>query len=381
MREVSKKSVAFLLLQQIPHVHHVASIACELSKFKEPVAVSVLGNEGSIKVFQNLAKQFPGHDCRLEVLRSKYPRNVWENIKGKQTPSVRHLLKINSDRLLGYDMIVTTDFDLITLIKSKNKGGKKPIFVRVDHGSGELPYAYSNDLMQYDYWLFSGNKRKARLEREGLWDAGRGIMIGYPKFDIASTEPTPNFFQNDAPVVLYNPHFQTEFSSYDDWGLKILEFFLGSDQYNLIFAPHFNLFHKRGKKPPPAIPDRYYQAPNIHIDLGSNLSIDMTYTANADLYLGDMSSQVYEFLRFPRPCLFLNAKQYAWEGDISYQHWFFGSVVEDMHDFPKQLVQAFTSHAQYSRVQQEAFDNTFYSSGMPAGKYAAKKLKQILFSS
>ena len=32
----------------------------------------------------------------------------------------------------------------------------------------------------------------------------------------------------------------------------------------------------------------------------------MTYTKQADIYLGDVSSQVYEFMLKPRPCIFFN---------------------------------------------------------------------------
>src|SRR3546814_2965461 len=46
----------------------------------------------------------------------------------------------------------------------------------------------------------------------------------------------------------------------------------------------------------------------MHIDLGSERSIDMSYTGSADLYLGDVSSQVAEYLYRPRPCVFLNAQ-------------------------------------------------------------------------
>jgi hypothetical protein len=50
----------------------------------------------------------------------------------------------------------------------------------------------------------------------------------------------------------------------------------------------------------------------------------MTYTSLADLYVGDVSSQVYEYLRDPRPCLFLDRGVPGWSEDESYAHWRFG---------------------------------------------------------
>ena len=40
----------------------------------------------------------------------------------------------------------------------------------------------------------------------------------------------------------------------------------------------------------------------------------MSYLS-ADVYLGDVSSQVYEFIYKPRPCLFLNSNEIEWTND------------------------------------------------------------------
>src|SRR3546814_16391226 len=90
--------------------------------------------------------------------------------------------------------------------------------------------------------------------------------------------------------------------------MAVLDLFANSNRYNLIFAPHVRLFD------PPAAEcyaqfERYRKLPHMHIDLGSERSIDMSYTGSADLYLGDVSSQVAEYLYRPRPCVFLNAQR------------------------------------------------------------------------
>ncbi len=54
----------------------------------------------------------------------------------------------------------------------------------------------------------------------------------------------------------------------------------------------------------------------------------MTYTALADIYLGDVTSQIYEFLRTPKPSLFLNASRADWRGDESFHHWRYGPVLD-----------------------------------------------------
>ena len=89
------------------------------------------------------------------------------------------------------------------------------------------------------------------------------------------------------------------------------------------------------------------------IDLGSNRLFDMSYTSGADLYLGDVSSQVYEFLATPRPCLFLNAHEVDWAGDPDYLFWTLGDVIDDLADLPKALDQAAARHPRYIDAQRE----------------------------
>ncbi|MDZ7826953.1 MAG: hypothetical protein U5R48_14215 [Gammaproteobacteria bacterium] len=55
----------------------------------------------------------------------------------------------------------------------------------------------------------------------------------------------------------------------------------------------------------------------------------MTYTRAADIYVGDVSSQVYEFLVTPRPCVFLSSTPRAWQGNPDFAHWRYGEVCSD----------------------------------------------------
>src|SRR3546814_14679599 len=77
---------------------------------------------------------------------------------------------------------------------------------------------------------------------------------------------------------------------------------------------------------------RYAAAPNIHIDLGSAALTDMSYTNGADIYLGDVSSQIYEFLKSPRPCLFLNSHGIDPDRDPNFAHWQSGPVISEAGD-------------------------------------------------
>jgi CDP-glycerol glycerophosphotransferase (TagB/SpsB family) len=107
---------------------------------------------------------------------------------------------------------------------------------------------------------------------------------------------------------------------------------------------------------------------------------DMTYTMGADLYLGDVSSQVAEFLTRPRPCLFLNAHHAEWNGNPDYRFWQLGPVVEDIRDLGPALDQAFATHEQYRQRQVDYVEETFGTLGQPTSAKAADAIVAYLRS-
>jgi hypothetical protein len=108
------------------------------------------------------------------------------------------------------------------------------------------------------------------------------------------------------------------------------------------------------------LPRHYEKLPNVWIDKGSAASSDMSYMLAADIYLGDASSQVYEFLLQPRPCIFLNGHQVDWHGDPFYFHWTLGQVVDDVPgQLGQALAQAARTHADFLLPQRAAFEYTF----------------------
>lgn len=95
------------------------------------------------------------------------------------------------------------------------------------------------------------------------------------------------------------------------------------------------------------------------VDTGSSAMLDMTYTSQAALYIGDVSSQVYEFLGIPRPCVFLNPRKLPWRDDPYFLHWTLGEVVEDLDDLMPAIARARERHAAYRPAQESLFQETF----------------------
>ena len=152
----------------------------------------------------------------------------------------------------------------------------------------------------------------------------------------------------------------------------MLQRFAVDGRYNLIFAPHIRLFD--GNPAPPELA-RFAAAPNIHVDLAGPAMIDMTYTRMADVYLGDVSSQIYEFIRTPRPCAFLDAHRIDWQGREGYRFWRFGPVVETAAQVLEAVDRAQADHASlYLAEQQAGLAETFDLQARASSERAAEAI-------
>ena len=143
-------------------------------------------------------------------------------------------------------------------------------------------------------------------------------------------------------------------------------------------APHLRLFGGQPANAAAALAP-FRDHPAIHIDLGDTAAaIDMTYTRMADVYLGDVSSQVYEFLRTPKPCLFLNPGRVAWAGQESFSHWTFGPVIDELGDIRTAVAAARSGHDAWRDAQVRGFRRTFDETATPASVRAAAAIARLV---
>ncbi len=285
----------------------------------------------------------------------------------------------NLDFFRSIDMLVVAE--KTSLILKTRYGLDHLKIVHTRHGAGDRAIGFNPASARFDHILVSGDKIKRRLIADAGVDPDRISIVGYPKFDLHAATRTHALLDDGRPVVLYNPHVSPHLSSWYRMGRQVLDWFVEHDEYQLIFAPHVMLFErsfaltidKLRIDRPGRIEDRYLRAPNIHIDLGSRASSTMTYTNRADIYLGDVSSQVYEFLLTPRPCVFLDAHDTRWANDPNYLHWQAGPVISQ----PRQLGQAFElarrdPNARFASAQRALFDASFDLTDTPSSIRAAE---------
>lgn len=291
----------------------------------------------------------------------------------------------NVDFFRSLDILVVAEKTSLILKTRYGLGDLKIVHTR--HGAGDRAIGFDKSSAGFDHVLVSGRKIRDRLIGETGVDPGKISIVGYPKFDLLPAQKTTHPLLDDGrPVTLYNPHVSPHLSSWYEAGRQVLDWFVEHDDHNLIFAPHVMLFErpfvatidKLRLDRAGRIEERYLRAPNIHIDLGSRASTTMAYTQRADLYLGDVSSQVYEFLLNPRPCVFLNSHRFAWAGDPNFGHWRSGPVIEDVADLGAAMKRSRQEHETVWRPTQEAlFDESFDLTQEPSAERAARAVARF----
>ena len=291
----------------------------------------------------------------------------------------------NLDFFAGFDAVVVSE--KTTLLLKTRYGLTNLKLIHTRHGAGDRAIGFNPESAKFDLVLVSGPKIRDRLMADAGLKPDQIALVGYPKFDLcAHYRFADSFPAPERPTVIYNPHPSPKLSSWFRHGAAVLEAFRGQDRYNLIFAPHVMLFERKWvvTVDPPSLArvvppgPAYASEARIHIDTGSAASSDMSYTNRADIYLGDVSSQIYEFLREPRPCLFLNSHGVDWRGDPNYLHWQAGPVLESADGLLDKIDAAVAAHSDYAPAQEALIAATFSLSQRPSAERAADAITEFL---
>lgn len=371
---------------QIHQVAHTAPIISYLQTFAPELRVDVLTS--SDRQLRAVTAQLdPAMDppAFYPLEESRFGKFV-EKLTGGVVPLGRiGGLAASLNLLARYDALIVPE-TTSALLKTRYRLSK-PKLIFLPHGAGDRSISVAPEIANFDFVLLPGEKTRARMLDAHLVRPGDHAVVGYPKFDAHRLSEPTRFFDNDRPVALYNPHFDPKLSSWFKFGEALLDYFASQDRFNLIFAPHVMLFRRRllasaehrQLRLRRSLPQRFANAPNILIDTGSERSVDMSYTRAADIYIGDVSSQIYEFIERPRPAVFLNSHGAGWRGDSNYAFWKFGPVIDDLDQLPDALAQSMAMPDRYRDRQCEAFRATYsIDAGRTASERAAMAIVQYL---
>lgn len=372
------RDIGFLFNHDAPHqIAHSAPIARELAENYTGFKVTVLATSRALLDYARKLIERDG-DSRVSFVlleEGKLQRRMGRWLDAAMPFSRLMNLARHRRRLAEFDALVVPEST--SLFIRRLLGERTPKLIYTRHGNGDRSIGVKRSAGEFDLVLFAGQKILDRFLEKGYLRPQQYAVVGYAKFDTLTTTEGRRFFDNDKPTVLYNPHFEPRLSSYYDMGLDVLEYFYNSDKYNLIFAPHIMLFKKKlhvslesfRMRLRQGIPERYLNCPHILVDTGSSALLDMSYTLSADYYIGDVSSQVYEFALRPRPCIFLNSHAADWRDNPNYLFWTFGPVLDQIGDLEAALAAAGSEH--YARVQEDVFRRTFDIGERPASVRAA----------
>lgn len=345
MNNLEDKKIGFLLIGGIHHIYHLIPSATYLSA-QEGLDVNIyVRTDQEAQYCQDLLDRLGDTHTQITTLKSQ---RVLHKISPKLAVLLSHISVWKS-----LDALVVAERTSTILRRFMRS---MPLFIHIPHGAGDRGKSYDKRIKHFDHVIVAGPKDKRRMIELGLTDDENCSVSGYIKpFTLevlakAKAKTDRKIFHNDNKIILYNPHFSEKLSSFPTCGLEMLKAFTRLTDYNFIFAPHIRLF--KGAKPDlRAQYEAFSTFDNIWVDLGSENSTNMTYTLGADIYLGDVSSQVYEFLSRPKPCIFLNPHNVSWEGDPDYAHWALGPVCTTPEAVIAEIKISDHRHATYVEVQ------------------------------
>ncbi|TFH49417.1 MAG: sensor domain-containing protein [Lysobacterales bacterium] len=364
--------VAFLYNAQNHQVPHSLPVACELSRLPG-ISVAVLTRTvEQMELARRLSRLYPDNRLTFDMLR---PPPLVRRLSAASKLAKFASLITNRRRLNSFDALVVPERTSLLL---KRFGVTGPRYIHTFHGSSGHDRLEDPRLPEFDLLLAPSARRLERLADVNGPRPRNTAVIGYSKLDLVRRmgDSRARLFSNSNPTILYNPHHWADKSSWHVAGRCILDHFKKQKKFNLVFAPHARLFDPP-ERHEPGFAD-YSDFDHILIDLGSERGIDMTYTHAADIYLGDVSSQVFEFVIRPRPCIFLNLRNLAWEDDADFASWQLGRVVRNLPELDEALATIERWQPEYAPLQRASAAANFPELGTPAPLRGARAIAAFL---
>ena len=338
-----EQTVGLLLLGGIHHIFHLIPIAVELESDPKTEVVVYVATAAEKQACADVLAAMGAMRTKIEIVKT--------NPLTKFLSPKKRLLVSNLKIWNSLDALIVAE-RTSTFLRFVSK--RLPPFIHIPHGAGDRARSYDPRIRHFDHVLVAGQKDKDRMIALGLVTEQTCHVTGYIKSQAVNRmyPDRPKLFQNSRPVVLYNPHFCEALTSWSEFGRDLLTRFSQRTDMNFIFAPHVRLFEDVGAASRAAI-ETFADFENIHIDLGSENSCKMTYTRAADIYVGDASSQVYEFLSEPKPCIFITHPATQWQGNPDFAHWRYGPVCHTADDVMSALTRAASDLPDYAAAQRE----------------------------
>jgi hypothetical protein len=369
--------VGFLFIGGAHHMLHLVPVALELARQGACDVHLFVGAPEDRVALERLLTRF-GASMPIAMLPTPQWARVIARVRSDWASLKLPRIYAGRRMLAEMDVLVTAERTSTML---KRLPGRTPLLVHIPHGAGDRAKGFEQRIKMFDHVIVAGPKDRARMIAEQVVAPDDCSVSGYIKLAGVLAlqrlgEVGEPLFANDRATILYNPHFAPGLSSWDHFGEGLVRDVVERTDCNLIIAPHVRLRDRLSKGEQRriealAVPGR------VIVDLGSERSFDMTYTLAADIYVGDVSSQVYEFLHRPRPCLFLNATGGDRRADADFAFWNLGEVVDRPSDLLTALIEARARHSGFMALQADAVAQAFGPIGSEAVRNAAATIARL----
>lgn len=337
-----QRRAAFLFLGETLLIPHLFPVAEALAALEPDLPIDLWVSAEGVEQF---LLRWTAHLDRVRVRRAPGFRKQLGRVR--PAPKIPTLVGL-APYLASVPVVVCAEQTSLWL--PRVLPGLRARFIKTSHGVGSMSARDDRRRMAAHHTLVpSEQERRTYLDRGMAPD--RITATGYVKAAFRQRGSGKPLFADRSPVILYTPHWQAHRSSWPDWGLDVVATLAAQRDYNVIIAPHQRLIERAPNVR--AMFDAVAHLPHVHCDLGSFASVDGSYTAAADLYLGDTSSQLLEFLMRPRPALFLDPSARDWRGDPQYAMWQAGEVLTDRRALLPAIARAFASQSRFAPIQQE----------------------------
>ena len=345
-------SIAFLFLGGMHQALHIAPLALAMTRrpgISVTAYVSPQDTDALTRMFDDLDAVAA---ASIEIMPMRLPgwarllRRVLGPTRGKKPIELLAMRR----QLLGHDALVATERTSTLL---KRLPGKHPVMIHFPHGAGDRAKGFEPRIALFDHLLVPGPLIYERMIAQGLASPESCEIAGSIKLAVLTgphAPPPADPFGDGRPIVLYNPHFDTRLSSWP-MAQALIKRIADDGRFNLIVAPHARLFVDMDASERARWLNRK-PAANVLFDFDSPRLGDMSYTRLADIYLGDVSSQVYEFLHRPRPCVFVDTHGAAWRDNPDYAMWTLGDVCTTPDQVIDALAHAAERHPPYRPLQE-----------------------------
>jgi hypothetical protein len=367
-------NIAFVLIAEGYQAYHGAAVAFDLMA-RRGIRITFFYNDPETPHHLERLREAYGAPP-LQCVRLHRPALARAMQSGSAFGLAKKVVLLANERQLEhFDAVVGLE-DTLQLLFGDRPEHSRPRRILIDHGAGDRHVPSHRLRGRFDLMLCKGSKVVEQMERLGVARPGHIATTGHTKSDASRRLARPVAFAERRPVVLYNPHRTRGLSSWSRFIEPLLAAFAAQSDYNLIVAPHVKLMQRR-----PRMLRRYWErrsTPNIRIDTGSDFCCDNSYTAAADIYLGDVSSQVYEFVARPRPCVFLDASGAAWRHDRNFLFWHMGDVVQQPGQLMDAIRAAKARHHLYLGRQQWMAAHSLGDTGHDASRRAADLIQRYL---